>query len=256
VPLRTGPVDPARGGDDPNAGAARIDLLGLGPDDRLAVATLRFLAPSAGRVGTGDTPLRALLEGLAATAVAAANREALAAELAARTDRAVADAPPALIVLGSPRYWELCRKREAQRGAAWIREVERLAGEIEAALGVPVLLLSLRLEGDPGFEYASGAPRLEKAPRLVPAFEPGAGRVRPKPRPRRRKESGAPAETVAEADLARPVRPYTASERYARGDRIEHSSLGLGVVQGEAGPNKIRVHFGERRITLVHDRGR
>jgi len=58
--------------------------------------------------------------------------------------------PPILVLLGSRRYWELCRKREAQKGAAWIKELQRLAKEIEEAIGVTVIYLGLALEGDPG----------------------------------------------------------------------------------------------------------
>ena len=57
-----------------------------------------------------------------------------------------------------------------------------------------------------------------------------------------------------EADLSRPPRPYQVSETFAAGDRIEHSTLGLGIVQGAAGPGKIHVRFGERKVLLVHGR--
>ena len=60
--------------------------------------------------------------------------------------------------------------------------------------------------------------------------------------------------TVVEADLSRPVRDYRITEHYSAGDRIQHPTLGTGVVQGIAGPGKIRVHFDERRSVLVHDR--
>jgi hypothetical protein len=254
VHLRAAPVDRARGADDPNRGVERLDLVGLGPADRLTYAVLRYAAPSVTRLGTGDTPLRVLLEGLAHVAIAEADRVPLAEEVAALAGRPPGDTPPALLVLGSPRYWELSRRREAQRGAAWIREMERLARELEEALGVSVAFFGLRLEGDPGWGYESGAPVLAGRPRLVPAWEHGAGRVRPKPKPRRRKESASAADLPVEADLSRPVRPYTSHERYSPGDRVAHPTLGVGVVQGAAGPTKIHVLFDGRKSLLVHDR--
>nr|MDJ0790201.1 hypothetical protein [Myxococcota bacterium] len=151
-------------------------------------------------------------------------------------------------------YWELCRKREAQKGAAWIRELERLAAEIEEHAGVPVFFLSLRLDGDPGWGYETGGPIFEGRARLLNAWEPGAGRIRPKPKPRKRKEAAAPVDEIVEADLSRPIRPYSINEQFVAGDRIEHPTLGLGVVQGAAGPNKIRVHFDDKKSLLVHDR--
>ncbi len=252
--LKSAPADKANGEADPNWGIDKLDCVGIGPDDRLACVITKVLPADATRVGTGDTPLRALLEGLAHTAVADANRSALEAELEPLAGRPFSDAPPVLILLGSPRYWELCRKREAQKGAAWIREMERLAAEIQEACGVTVLYCSLRVKGDPPLDYASGSPVFTTPPRFVEAWEPGAGRIKPKPKPRARKTKTEPSDEPVEADLSRPIRDYATTEHFVAGDRIQHPTLGLGIVQGLAGPGKIRVHFDERRSVLVHDR--
>jgi hypothetical protein len=232
--------------------AGRVDLLAIAPGDRLAVVQVRYLTPGAARAGTGDTPLEAALEALARAAVARACRQALAGEIAEACGRVVADAPPIAAVLASPRYWELCRRREAQKGAAWIHEFERLARELEEATGISLLFLGCRLEGDPGWSYPEGSPALDAAPRLVPAWEASAGRLRPKAPPR--PKPGAPVEVRVDADLSRPVRGYAASEKYAAGDRISHAKLGLGVVQGPAGSGKISVFFEDRKVVLVHGR--
>jgi hypothetical protein len=250
VPLATAAPDRAAGEDDPNWGVGSLGLLGIGPDDRLALVWLKHVAPNATRPGVGETPLRSLLVGLALTAIAWANRSELHDELSKAGARAPADRPPLLLLLASPQYWTLCRKREAQKGAAWIKEHERLAREIEEETGVTVLFLGLGLEGDPGWSYSEGTPVLDGPPRITPAWEPGAGRLKPKPRPRPQPEG----ETVVEADLSRPVRPYAATETFSAGDRIEHPTLGLGVVQGAAGPGKMHVTFGERKALLVHGR--
>jgi hypothetical protein len=256
VVLKSAQPDPALGAEDPNWGAEPIDLLGLGPDGRLAIAVVRWLAPSASRVQTGDTPLRALLEGLAWVAGVEANRESICAELVEKTDAAISPAPPALLLIGSYRWWELSRKREAQKGAAWIKELERLAREVGAKLDIPVRFLTLRTPGDPGFSYDSGSPRLDGDPRFEPAFELGADRVRPKAAPgRARKKAAGPAAPVrVEADPARPIRDYSASDHYAAGDRVQHAVLGLGVVQGSAGLGKVKIQFEAREAVLVHDR--
>ena len=52
------------------------------------------------------------------------------------------------------------------------------------------------------------------------------------------------------ADLARPVKPYRATESFAVGDRVEHGSFGQGVVEiAESG--KITVFFAGGRRVLV-----
>lgn len=242
--------EPAEG--EARVDVGRIDLLGLGPDDRLAIAQIRYLPPGATRAGTGDTPLAAALEALVRAAVATANRAELAGEIAEAGGRTVSDSPPLVAVIGSPRYWELCRRREAQKGAAWIAQLERLARELEEASGISLLFLACRLEGDPGWGYSEGSPVLGAAPRLLPAWEVTAGRVRPKAPPR--PKQGAPVEVRVEADLSRPVRHYAASERYSAGDRISHAKLGLGVVQGIVGACKMSVLFDDRKVVLVQDR--
>jgi hypothetical protein len=254
VVLKSAPADPKLGSDDPNFGIDRVDLVGAGPGDRLALVLMRYVAPSATRVGTGETPLRALLEGLAHAAVAMADQAALGAEVEERTGRKTSDAPPYLFLLGTPRYWELCRKREAQRGAAWIQQMERLAREIEEKIGISVRYLSLKLQGDPGWSYAEGGPRFDAEPRIGAAWDAGAGRIRPKAKSRTRNKAAAPSVSVVEPDLSRPVRDYRISEHYVAGDRIQHPTLGTGVVQGTAGPGKISVTFDDRRSVLVHDR--
>ena len=108
------------------------------------------------------------------------------------------------------------------------------------------------LEGDPGWSYGEPGPVLDSKPRLARAWEHSAGKVRPKPKPKPRQVD--PADIPVEADLTRPVRGYALTESYQAGDRIEHRTLGLGVVQGIAGNGKISVLFGEKKSLLVHER--
>jgi hypothetical protein len=248
VRAKVGPVD-----EPDTKGIARFDLLGIGPGDRLAVIQMRYLEPAATRCHIGDTPLRVLLEGLTYCAIAEANRAALAQEIGERFGRDVAGDPPLLVVLASPRYWELCRKRSIQKGAAWIRELERIAAEAPAAIGVAVHYLALRLDGSPGWSYGESGPVLTGNARLLPAWEPSAGRVKPKPKPRPRVRTE-PAPQIVEGDPSRPIRSYSVTDSYCAGDRIAHPKLGTGVVQGVAGPGKIRVRFDERQSLLVHER--
>ncbi len=248
VRAKTGPADESE-----TKGIARFDGLGVGPEDRLAVVALRYLEPAATRCRVGDTPLRQLVQGLTYCAIADAKRKEIGQEMGERFGATPADAPPYLMVIATLRYWELCRKRSTQKGAAWIRELERIAADAQQALGVTVHYLGLRLNGDLGWTYGASGPELDGPVRLLPAWEPSAGRVKPKPRARPRARSEA-VEQIVEADLSRPVREYSFSDSYGPGDRIAHPVLGTGVVQGVAGPGKIRVRFDERQSVLVHER--
>jgi hypothetical protein len=230
--------------------ATQADLLGIDKEGRLTVASLKFQKPNATRGATGETPLRGLLEALAYAALADADREALSAQLKERFGHKLSPEPPRVLVVGNAAYWQLCRRREAQRGAAWIAELERLAGEIDEELGITVQFLCVDVAGDPGWAWQDGHPVLEKEPELVPAWERSAGRIKP---PSQRSGRSAAAEII-EADPTRPVRPYQQDELFGVADAIEHDTLGRGVVQRVLGPTKIEVRFGDVNRLLVHGR--
>jgi hypothetical protein len=255
VPTRTAAPDKARGDEDPNKGMEDIGLLALLPDDRLAVVVLKYLAPDATRGGAGDTPLRALLAGLAQAAAVDSNRLVLREEILEATGRTTSDEAPALILAASPRYWAICRKREAQKGARWIRELERIGREVAEQIGVEVFYSGISLEGEPVWEYQESGPILSAAPSFALAWEAGAGKLKPKPKSRPKSRSGkSDVKELVEADISRPPRGYRITESYEPGDRIEHTTLGAGVVQYASGVGKIAVLFGEETKLLIHER--
>jgi hypothetical protein len=245
--IKTGALD-----DPATKGIGRLDLLAITAEDRLAVIKMRILEPKATRCGVGDTPLRQLLEALTYTAIAQANQAELREEIAEKFGRTITEEPPMCMLVATPSYWQLCRKREAQKGAAWIKEIERLQQLIAEEVGPEVRFLSLQLAGDPGWLYDEEGPHLEGPPHLRISWEPGAGKIKPKPRPRLRPST--PVEQIIEPDLSRAPRGYALHESYTAGDRIDHPKLGMGVVQGVAGPGKIRVRFDEKQSVLVHER--
>ena len=252
VPLRTKAPDRAKGDDDPNKGVEDIDLVGVLSDDRLAVVRVKYLAPEATRGGAGDTPLRALLSGLAQTAMVDADRAALKSEIEAKTGRVINEEAPALMIIASPRYWEICRKREAQKGAGWIREIERLGREMAVQIGVEVFYLGLALTGTPAWSYEEDGPQLAETPRLLPAWPAGAGKLKPKPKSRAKKQAAE--DVIVEADPTRPPKTYSINESFEPGDTVVHPKFGNGVVQAQLGPGKISVLFGEESKLLIHER--
>ncbi len=265
VPIKTTAADKEKGDADPNAGVEDIPLLAVIGEDRAAVCVLKFLAPDATRSGAGDTPLRLFLQGLAHAAAVDANRGPLSAEIAEATGKTIGQEAPAIIIAASPRYWELCRKREAQKGAGWIRELERIAREIGESIGTEVFYVGLSTDATPtapalddssdseakvGWEYDDEGAKLSGDISIDKAWETGAGKLKPKPKPKKVD----PADAIIEADLSRPVRIYGIRESYEPGDRISHKNLGAGVVQGVVGRGKIAVLFGEDKKLLIHER--
>jgi hypothetical protein len=250
VPIRTAAPDKEKGVSDPNAGIEDLPLLALIGEDRVAVAVLKYLEPDANRSGAGDTPLRILLQALAHAAAVDANREGLRTEIAEATGRTTGDEAPAVIIAASPRYWELCRKREAQKGAGWIRELERIAREVGETIGTEFFFVGLTTDSVPGWEYDDEGPKLTGPIGFEKAWETGAGKLKPKPK----KKKIDPADEIIEADPSKPLLKYSIRDSYERGDRINHSKLGEGVVQGVVGRGKIAVMFGEEKKLLIHER--
>jgi hypothetical protein len=253
VPIKTAAPDKEKGDADPNAGVEDLPLLAMVGEDKIAVVVLKYLEPDATRSGAGDTPLRLLLQGLAHSAAVDANGEALRAEIKEATGKTTGGEAPAVIIAASPKYWELCRKREAQKGAGWIRELERIAREIGETIGTEVFFVGMTLEtqdSEPGWEYDDEGPTLASKLGFVKAWETGAGKLKPKPKPKKID----PADVIVEADLSKPLLPYSIRDSYERGDRIAHTKLGEGVVQGVVGRGKIAVMFGEEKKLLIHER--
>jgi hypothetical protein len=250
VPIKTAAPDKEKGDADPNAGIDDIPLLALIGEDRIGVVVLKYLEPDATRSGAGDTPLRLMLQGLAHAAAVDANAAALKAEMTEATGKVVGEEAPAVIIAASPRYWELCRKREAQKGAGWIRELERIAREVGESVGTEFFFVGLTTDPAPGWEYDDEGPKLVGKVSLEKSWETGAGKLKPKPKPKKID----PADAIVEADMDKPVRSYSIRDSYEPGDRITHKNLGDGVVQGVTGRGKIAVLFGEEKKLLIHER--
>lgn len=248
VPLRTAAPDKSLGDEDPNKGVEDVGVLGLLPDNRIAVVCIKYLKPDATHSGAGDTPLRLLLASLAQAAMIDGNQEAFRAEILEATGRTTSTEAPVVILLASHRYWEICRKREAQKGAGWIRELERLAREIPEQIGNEVFYASLDSDIDPAWEYTDDGPILTAPIKTKDSWESTAGRLKPK-----RKKVVNTVEII-EPNMEKSPQNYSITGSFDAGDRITHKTLGDGVCQGGAGEGKIKVLFGEDTKLLIHER--
>ncbi len=130
-----------------DSGFGKVDLFGV--IDRRIPCVVEL------KVKGGDTPLRALLEGLAYCAVIEANVADIAKEAAALHGVDLSLARPALIVLAPEDYWT--KYLENPKTGAWRPALRDLASRIHQATGLQTHTLALRdaafemsLDGKPG----------------------------------------------------------------------------------------------------------
>ncbi|MBK7977801.1 MAG: hypothetical protein IPK07_32650 [Deltaproteobacteria bacterium] len=69
-------------------------------------------------------------------------------------------------------------------------------------------------------------------------------------RARKPKAAWSPDQSQVAAVLSRPVRPYRLADSYRLGDRIDHNTYGIGIVDEILGPTKMQVFFtsGHRKM--------
>ncbi len=119
-----------------DTGVGKIDLLGL-IGNRLAVVELKR--------GSGrDTPLRALLEGLAYCAIVESNLDCIRQEVRDATGTAIVPSPPVLVLAAPESYWAYW---ERVCGANYLPAFERAASTIARRIGVEILCLGLLMGG-------------------------------------------------------------------------------------------------------------
>ena len=156
---------------------ARRDDRGIGKVDLFAVADGRLPCvvelKVASTTARGDTPLRALLEGLAYCAIVEANIAAIASEAADRY--ALSACRPTLVVMAPDDYW--AGYVDCPPAGAWYSAVRSLISGLGDTLGLEVHLLALLDAGcDMGLE---GTPaRLTGDCRMVSVDEWLNGRTR------------------------------------------------------------------------------
>lgn len=147
-----------------DAGVGKADLMAVLPDNRLAVVELKYLKESRS-ASNADTPLRALLEGLAYCAFFDADLDALRADAKRNFKLDAAPSAPALVILANDAYWEAYRN--SSPAGAWTPAMDRLADEAEKATGVAISFLSLLNEK---WDHNGGRPAFSSTPHLEAAW--------------------------------------------------------------------------------------
>lgn len=117
-------------------GIGEIDLLGATEAGKFIVVELK--SP---RLGRGDSPMHALMEGLRYAAIAEANLDALASEASARFGRGLdCQLPPIVQVLGPISWWCSWLNPDLKRRAKgnWNLAFARLATAFEEQTSVTI----------------------------------------------------------------------------------------------------------------------
>jgi hypothetical protein len=117
-------------------GVGKVDLLGALSSGRLCVIELKRMSG-----GSPETPLRALLEGLAYTAIVQANSDAIAAEARSLFEVQIVHPIPAVMVMAPQAYWSYFQEKRA--AGPWRASLAELANRITDTLDLPVLFLGL-----------------------------------------------------------------------------------------------------------------
>lgn len=65
------------------------------------------------------------------------------------------------------------------------------------------------------------------------------------------KAVAAPTGPEVEPDLSRPIRPYSIRDLFEPGERVDHPTFGIGVVEASREPGKITVFFPQGRKVLA-----
>lgn len=118
-----------------DVGVGKVDLLGRTTSGRTAIIELKA-------AGGKDTPLRALLEGLAYAAILQANLTTLRAEVQKRFGLALLEEVPVLIVMAPEEYWRRFRSNPATGN--WLLPLRHLMHRIEESVGVRVSCLEIK----------------------------------------------------------------------------------------------------------------
>ena len=119
-----------------DAGVGKIDIFGLTDGAIPVVIELTVLGK-----GTPDTPLRALLEGLAYAAIVEANESAFRSEISGIARRTTTSGRPDLLIVAPSDYW--CYWSSKSAAGDWESACSDLTAEIAQKLSMDIAQVSI-----------------------------------------------------------------------------------------------------------------
>ena len=131
-----------------DAGIGKIDLFGVASAGRLVVTELKVMGETGGR---GDTPLKALLEGLCYAAVIWANSADIRLEISQKYSSKIAtldalwlqssEPAPVIQILGERGWWQAWA--DCMPAGAWPQALQLLIDALEQRLGLAIICMML-----------------------------------------------------------------------------------------------------------------
>lgn len=129
-------------------GVGKVDLMGVINDQTPCVIELKVDQKGGGKA---DTPLRALLEGLAYCAIVEANKKEIWKEAQGNLGITFKGPRPHLMILGTANYWSYYLNQPS--AGSWRPALNKLIADFKAAPLPSASLISL---GRANFNYATG----------------------------------------------------------------------------------------------------
>jgi len=133
-----------------NKGIGKIDLFGLIDNKQPTVIELKIQSK---RGGLADTPLRALLEGLAYCAIIEKNLQKISDEASIKFNKEL-NKKLTLIILAPDEYWKSYINNKS--AGDWFPEIKRISTAIKEELNIEIMILAMtdakfnmRLKGAP-----------------------------------------------------------------------------------------------------------
>jgi len=119
-------------------GVGKVDLFGVIDRNLPTVIELKIENVSGGQA---DSPLRALLEGLAYCAIIEKNISTITEEISIKFDIQLSETTPTLVVLAPEEYWK--RFLQNKHAGDWMPELIKISNQFKDELSIEIILIAM-----------------------------------------------------------------------------------------------------------------
>ena len=119
-------------------GVGKVDLFGVIDKKYPTVVELKIQGVGSGKA---DSPLRALLEGLAYSAIIEKNISKITAEAVTKFGLQLVETQSKLVVLAPDKYWN--KYLQSKKAGDWLPELVNISNQIRGELNIEIILLAM-----------------------------------------------------------------------------------------------------------------